>query len=545
MTEDENSFDTPHEINTAIRESLKQTRSLKITDMAGMNSIAVGLNEVAKITVEGTAGNYFGAFNGAATLRLLGDAGNYAGDSMSGGILRIEGTAKFGTGTYIQGGSLNVLGNCGAATGQRMYNGVITIKGNTGPLAGVGMKGGMIFVNGKCGDRAGHNMEGGVIYARKFKSMGTNAMELPLTKIDKSRLIEYLEIDELEIEEFKKVVPRDDETSLDDDFPVVLHDTPEGYLDKIILTPSYGMYNVDDILEIDGIEMNTKLGTGLGTMKLEAPFMIYDTGFTSPTVLKEAVELKIPVISTELPAPSRFDAGEDDDDDDDSPSGNRVVRILPEREGITVDSLNRGRGVELVIGTGAGFFVGGDLISSMPERQLDINTKDDIRHFIELIREVTHGMKAVFVTVSGENIYDLVMALTRGKPDAIIIKSQIPTSALTVAREALDDADRRDRIKLYVLGDLKDSEDIYKLLAMGADGIALVFQDTGAKVETAKEAFSLHRMVEEFRVLMAYSGNHTLADIKADDLRAVNYSTAAVTGIKLVGYDQKLPIWRR
>lgn len=541
MTEEENSFDTPHEINTAIRESLKQTRSLKITDMAGMNFIAVGLNEVAKITVEGTAGNYFGAFNGAATLRLLGDAGKYTGDSMSGGILRIEGSSGFGTGTYIMGGILNVNGNCGAATGQRMYDGVITIKGHTGHLCGVGMKGGMIFVDGKCGDQTGHAMEGGVIYARGFKGLGRNAMELPLTKIDKSRLIEYLEIDELDIEEFKKVVPKDDEPSFEDEYPVVLHDTPSGYLENVILTPSYSMYTDDEVQEQAGVEMNTKIGTGLGTMKLDAPFMIYDTGYTSPTVLKEGSELRIPVISSKLP-PHRSD---DDEDDEDRPSGNRIVRIRPEREGSTVEALNRGRGVELVIGTGAGYYIGGELISSMPERQLDINSKEDIRNFIELLREVTYGMKTIFVTVSGENIYDLIMALAKGKPDVIILKSQLPAGALIAATEALDDADKRDRIKLYVLGDLKDSEDIFKLIAMGADGIALVFPDSGAKVETAKDAFSLHRMVEEFRVLMAYTGHHSLDEISAEDIRALDYSTAAVTGVKLVGYDQKLPIWRR
>lgn len=539
MNEEENSFDTPHDINVAIREGLKQTRSLKITDMAGMNSIAVGLNEVAKITVEGTAGDYFGAFNGGATLRLLGDAGKYAGDSMSGGVLRIEGNTGHGTGTYLMGGTINVSGTCGVATGQRMYDGVITIKGNTGPLVGVGMKGGMIFVDGKCADNAGHSMESGVIYARSFKSLGENAMELPLSKVDKSRLIEFLEVDELDIEEFKKVIPREEEPSREDEFPVVLHDAPENFLCRISLMSSFSMYTKEELMHRAEVDMETKVGSGLGIMKLQAPFLIYDTGYTSPTVMKEAEELRIPIIAGELPPHA------EEDEDGDGPPAYRVIRISPERKGATVDILNRGKGVELIIGTGSGYYLGGQLISSMPERPLDINSTDDIRNFIELLREVTQGSKPIFVTLSGENIYDLIMALSKGKPDAIILKSQLPLSALTVAKEALDDADKRDNISLYVLGDHTSVEDVYKIMAMGAKGIVLVFPDTGAKVETAKEAFSLKRMIQDLRVLMAYTGHRTLDDLSEDDLRALDYSTAAVTGIKLIGYDQKLPIWRR
>lgn len=552
MTENDASFDTPQEINTAIREGLKQTRSLKITDMAGMHSIAVGITEVAKITVEGTAGNYFGAFNGAATLRLLGDAGKYTGDSMSGGILRVEGNCGFGTGTYLMGGYLDVTGNSGPATGQRMYDGIITIRGNAGAHCGAGMKGGMIFVRGRCGDGTGHHMEDGVIYARKFRSLGTNAMELPLTKIDKSRLIEYLEIDELEIEDYRKVVPKESTTDPGDESPMVLEDTPEEFLDRIILAPSHRMYTDDEVTDISGVDIGSSVGTGLAILKLAAPFIIYDTASTSPMVLREAGELGIPVagpgtllssrLGEELPGddPSGGSAG-----DEGSQSVNRIVRIPPEREGITADVLNRGRGIELVMGTGAGFFKGGELIASMPERQLDINSGDDVRTFIELLREVTRSSKTIFVTVTGENIYNLVVDLAHGKPDAIILRSRLPTPAIVVAREALEDAGRRDRIRLYLLSDLRNSEDLYKFIALGADGIALVIPDRGARVKKAREAFSLNGLLREFRMLMAYSGRHAMEDISPEDLRALSYSTAAVTGIKLIGYDQTLPIWRR
>ena len=537
MTDDDTSFDTPHEINAAIRESLKQTRALKITDMAGMNSIAVGLREVAKITVEGTAGDYFGAFNGGATLRLLGDAGRYAGDSMSGGVIRIEGNADYGVGTYLMGGTINIEGNTSVATGQRMYDGVITIKGNAGSLTGLAMKDGLIFIGGKCGSMVGHNMEGGVIYARAFKSLGENAMELPLNKVDKSRLIEYLEIDELEIDEFKKVVAKVDDGAPEEGFPVILQDTPEGYLEKVTLSPSFSVYTKEELRSHEELDLSTKVGSGLGVLKMKAPFLIYDAGSTSFSVLKEAEALKVPIASSTIPKP--------DEDDDDETKTHRLLRISPERNGTDIEVISRAKGMELILGSGSGYYLGGELISSAPERPLDINTPLDIRNFIELLREITVSSLPVFVTVSGENIYDLVMAVAKGKPDGIILKSQLPTTAVTVASEALEDLDKRDQIMLFVLGMFDNEVDVYKMLAMGADGVALVFPDTGTKITEEKDAFSLDRLVNGLKVLMAYCGHRELADITNDDLRALNYSTAAITGLKLIGYDQKLPIWRR
>lgn len=533
MTDEDNSYDTSHDINIAIHERLKKSRSLRIEDMAGMNSIAVGLSEIAKITVEGTIGDYFGAFNGAATLRLMGDAGNYLGDSMSGGTLRVEGNAGYGTGSYMSGGNLNVAGNTGPATGQRMYDGVITIKGRTGPLTGLGMQGGLIFVAGSCGENTGHNMEDGVIYAKSFKSLGHNAIELPLNKVDKTRLIEYLEIDELEIEDYRKAVAKDDEIASDQDFPVILHDEPAGYMDRIILAPSFKFYTKEDLGDRDDIDLTTKLGSGLGVLKLPIPVIVYDAGVTSPSIISESAALKLPVLSSEIP-----------DEEEDVPQSPYLLRILPERKGVTLESLSRSKGVEIVLGAGAGYYLGGELISSIPERPLDINSSNELKNFIELIREVTQGTKPIIVSLQGENIYDSIFALARGKPDAVILRSALPAAAITAAVEALEDSDRRDSISIYVLGEFSTGEQILKLMALGANGVVIMQPDRGTVLKDEKEVFTLTRLQEELKVLVAYLGHRGISGVTGEDLRTLDYTTAAITGIKLLGYDQKLPIWR-
>ena len=69
--------------------------------------------------------------------------------------------------------------------------------------------------------------------------------------------------------------------------------------------------------------------------------------------------------------------------------------------------------------------------------------------------------------------------------------------------------------------------------------------DVGPKLEEEREAFSLHTLVEGIRVLTAYAGHTSISELSREELRALDYTTAAVTGTKLVGYGQRLPIWRQ
>ena len=39
------------------------------------------------------------------------------------------------------------------------------------------------------------------------------------------------------------------------------------------------------------------------------------------------------------------------------------------------------------------------------------------------------------------------------------------------------------------------------------------------------------------------SGHDDIKDLSEEDLRAMDYDTAAITGLKLIGYDRRLPWW--
>jgi glutamate synthase domain-containing protein 2 len=48
---------------------------------------------------------------------------------------------------------------------------------------------------------------------------------------------------------------------------------------------------------------------------------------------------------------------------------------------------------------------------------------------------------------------------------------------------------------------------------------------------------------EEVKILTMLSGHDDIKDLSEEDLRAMDLNTAAITGLKLIGYERSLPWW--
>jgi hypothetical protein len=48
---------------------------------------------------------------------------------------------------------------------------------------------------------------------------------------------------------------------------------------------------------------------------------------------------------------------------------------------------------------------------------------------------------------------------------------------------------------------------------------------------------------EELKILTMLSGHDDIRDLSEEDLRAMEPNLAAITGLKLIGYEQRLPLW--
>jgi hypothetical protein len=63
-------------------------------------------------------------------------------------------------------------------------------------------------------------------------------------------------------------------------------------------------------------------------------------------------------------------------------------------------------------------------------------------------------------------------------------------------------------------------------------------------VEAGKRlANFIHACTEEVKILTMLSGHRATWELSPEDLRAMDVNTAAMTGLKLCGYDRVLPFW--
>ncbi|MDG6220101.1 MAG: tributyrin esterase [Candidatus Thermoplasmatota archaeon] len=167
---------TSRDINAVLRRQLEINRAVRVGGVKGHHSICVAITDEAKITVEGVAGDFFGALNNKATIKLVGKADRYAGSTMTGGELIIEGDAGEGAGVCMQGGTLLVEGSAEDGAGAGMAGGVLIINGNAGDRAGYRMRGGKLIITGSAGKDVGLGMRGGEIFiASEIGSVGRGA----------------------------------------------------------------------------------------------------------------------------------------------------------------------------------------------------------------------------------------------------------------------------------------------------------------------------------------------------------------------------------
>ena len=277
-----------------------------------------------------------------------------------------------------------------------------------------------------------------------------------------------------------------------------------------------------------------------------------------------------------------------------------IFEYVPNRYSVTNEILRAVDAVEIKIGQSAkpglgghlpgskvtdeisavrGFPPGEDIIS--PARFPDISSAEELEAKIEWLRGISGGKPIGVKLAAGHIEADLAVALAAG-PDFITIDGRagatgaapkvvkdataIPTIfALARARRALDEAGA-DGVSLVVTGGLRNSADMAKALAMGADAVAIASaalmaagcqqyricqtgkcpvgiatQDPELRARFSVE-LSAHR-VENFlnattHELMDFArltGHDDVHSLSTDDLRTTSTEIATYTPINHVG----------
>ena len=125
-------------------------KGAKIRALGTLGSWTAAFGKGGVFTIQGDVGSFLGAANNGNQITCERSAGNYAGFAMSSGKISILDGCGDDLGACMSGGLLAVRGNAGLRVGGGMTGGIIVVDGDIGNDPGAGMTGGKIIVNGRC-----------------------------------------------------------------------------------------------------------------------------------------------------------------------------------------------------------------------------------------------------------------------------------------------------------------------------------------------------------------------------------------------------------
>jgi len=219
-----------------------------------------------------------------------------------------------------------------------------------------------------------------------------------------------------------------------------------------------------------------------------------------------------------------------------------------------------------------------------PPRFLDMDTPRDLNKLVVLLRELTIHEVPVLVKLAPGQVYNDIRVAINAKPDGVILDccshsgSSVPDENISetaadaiglppigtlapMAKAIADGNAEKNDIKIIYAGDMLTGADIFKVMAFGASAVMLssapleaagIASDIAGSAEKSgfdpahagvRIAQFLSDRLTELTALCAWTGHDSIYGISVDNLRAADYNTAAVTGLKLIGYEKILTMW--
>ncbi len=226
-----------------------------------------------------------------------------------------------------------------------------------------------------------------------------------------------------------------------------------------------------------------------------------------------------------------------------------------------------------------------------PKRHLDIETKDDLKNHVGMLREATGYKIPIMVKISTGAVYERTKSALEANADAVIVDTSMdPFStpscitgtfgamligSIPPAVKAFKAMNAQKKgVKLLVSGGFRNGNDVVKAMAMGVDAVGIVESAAVAlgcnlcgkcytgecekgiatkdsdlkakfkwKIAGKRLANHLKATRKEIEMIMDVAGVASVKDLSSKHIVALTYETAAITGIRLTGYDRELPMW--
>lgn len=175
------------DLNQYLHGAPEQLTHTKVTVASpnGAHNIAVGVNAPCEVTIQGHAGYYAGGMNQLATIVIEGSAGTGVAENMMSGKVHVRGFASNGAGASSHGGLLVIDGDAGLRCGISLKGGDIVVGGSVGSFSAFMAQAGRMVVCGDAGDAFGDSLYEAVLYVKgAVKSLGADAQFEPMTDAD-------------------------------------------------------------------------------------------------------------------------------------------------------------------------------------------------------------------------------------------------------------------------------------------------------------------------------------------------------------------------
>tara|TARA_B100001540_G_scaffold316649_1_gene347091 strand:+ start:864 stop:2408 length:1545 start_codon:yes stop_codon:yes gene_type:complete len=465
----------------------------------GEIGLAPALPEKGRVRILGELGHMNGILCQGGSFSLEGSSGDFHGAWNNGGSHVIERKVGDHLGHGMSDGEIIARDGCGKFAGSSLKGGLLIIRGDAGSQLGAGMKGGTILVVGDVGDSVGSRMIGGrILVTGRCPKPGEGAKMTNMSKNEIDKFNESLNDDLLKISDDVVCIIADDSLEVISKQP---NEKILGDWSELTIVPEAGKNRLvkgqalDTIVVLGGDEIPS-LESNIESMGLDLPLI-----FESEKSMKD-----FSTIVNTKPKDSDFLIINEDNIQNahkEIKNAGGVIIDLSSMPTMSPPSLD-------------GLLVA---IRAISTRLIPILLKDGLSRVNNLHTSgKNHPIQGVIVNLS--DISGLHAASCLPKIGRSIIETKIDSSTCPTFISVPWQVSSNDII-----------------IARGCGAAGIISKEPQEMVKSSKDIhYELRGWLEEL-------GLDSIEKIERKHLRSNSHEIAALSGIRLTGYERALPMW--
>ncbi len=477
----------------------------------GELGLCPGLPEGSKLRALGVLGSWVASFGMGGNFTIQGDSGSYLGGGNNGNTIICERSSGDYTGFAMKSGKITVLDGTGNDSGACMSGGVLIIRGNAGSRIGGGMTGGLIVVDGDVGSDPGAGMTGGRIVINGRCPNPPEGVSLrPLTAAEQKEINK-------QVDDKAHEIPKD-AICLEVNEDVIVQTREKlvssGDLSGVGLVPGDEERKMHYVT-CDTVALIGERGDENTPIALPLPIMPFIEDTSNLKISKDE-NLELIEYLNKQPFMTR--------------SNPRSIDFLLIDQNNLADISSSAPGA------------GGIIIdfTSMPSMN-----SEEIDGILVAIRSLI-GRQKPFSMMSGiGRINNLHVRASYHGADLAISKIEDGTgiseaaSLPLIGRSIKSNLDNSHTESAIMLGFSVDAQDLAILTAAGIKVICCEVP----MVEATDLALWIQGLSKNLSHILRELGLDSIDGLNRQHLRALDHETAAVSGLRLTGYERPLPHW--